>query len=110
MAALRSVLSDGNLVDRLLWVMLGLRLPPKEDLDASPAELVFGHPLHVPGKLMPEFSIPSSFLVGCKFLSESPPVHHCDQKSFRFGFAWHEVHRFPPTLMMAHLGCWTWEE
>lgn len=77
MAALHAVLSDGNLVDRLLWVMLGLRSAPKEDLDASPAELVF----HVPGKFLPEGSIPSSIPAGCQFLSDSPPsplpVHHC---------------------------------
>lgn len=100
MAALHAMLSDGNLVDHLLWVMLGLRSAPKEDLDASPAELVFAHPLYVPGKLLSEGSIPSFFPVGCQFLSDStpspPPVHHCVQKLFRFVFAWHKVHHCPP--------------
>lgn len=31
-AAMRPVLMDGNWVDRLPWVMLGLRLAPKEDM------------------------------------------------------------------------------
>ena len=59
-AALRAALSDGNWVDRLPWVMLGLRSAPKEDLDASPAELVLGQPLCVPGEFLPESSAPLS--------------------------------------------------
>ena len=31
-AALRAGLTDGNWLDRLPWVMLGLRTAPKEDL------------------------------------------------------------------------------
>uniref|UniRef100_A0AAV2L5R8 Uncharacterized protein n=1 Tax=Knipowitschia caucasica TaxID=637954 RepID=A0AAV2L5R8_KNICA len=37
-------------VDRLPWVILGLRSAPKEDLQASSAELVYGQPLRVPGE------------------------------------------------------------
>lgn len=39
---------------QLPWVMLGLHFVPKEDLDASPAELVLSQPLRVPGGLLPE--------------------------------------------------------
>lgn len=40
--------------------MLGLRTAPKEDLCASPAELVFGQPLRVPGDFVPAVSEPWS--------------------------------------------------
>lgn len=58
MAALHAVLSDGDLVDRLLWVMLGLRSAPKENLDASLAELVFGHPSMFQGNFCLSFWVP----------------------------------------------------
>lgn len=48
-AALAAVVSDSGWLHRLPWGMLGRRPAPKEDLDASPAELVFGLPLCVPG-------------------------------------------------------------
>ena len=43
-AALRATLTDSNWFDRLPWVMLGLRLSPKEHehLQSSSAELVYG--------------------------------------------------------------------
>ena len=41
-AALRASLTDSNWLDKLPWVMLGLRTAPKEDLRSSSAELVFG--------------------------------------------------------------------
>ena len=56
-AALRASLKDGNLVDRLPWVMLGLRTAPKEDLQASSAELVYGQPLRVPGDFVPDTTV-----------------------------------------------------
>ena len=48
-AALRSRLNGPNWVDELLWVLLGLRTAPKEDLHTSAAEMVYGTPLTVPG-------------------------------------------------------------
>ena len=56
-AALRASLKDGNWVDRLPWVMLGLRTAPKEDLQASSAELVYGQPLRVPGDFVPDTTV-----------------------------------------------------
>ncbi|XP_053734725.1 uncharacterized protein LOC128767052 [Synchiropus splendidus] len=102
-ASLRAALCDANWVDRLPWVMLGLRSAPKEDLDASPAELVFGQPLRLPGEFLPEG--PAGFR--CPMLTESfvapVPVHHCFPQSFvptklataRFVFVRHDAHRSP---------------
>ena len=52
-AALRASLQDDCWVDRLPWVLLGLRTSPKEDLFSSSAELVYGQPLRVPGDFLP---------------------------------------------------------
>ena len=48
-ASLKTRLTGPNWVDELPWVLLGLRTAPKEDLNASPAELVYGATLTVPG-------------------------------------------------------------
>ena len=53
-AALKARLSGPNWVDELPWVLLGLRTTPKEDLNASPADLVYGAPLTVPGDFIQE--------------------------------------------------------
>ena len=53
-AALRAHLTGPNWVDELPWVLLGLRTTPKEDLDASPEELVYGSPLAVRGDFFPD--------------------------------------------------------
>ncbi|XP_061879645.1 uncharacterized protein LOC133631461 [Entelurus aequoreus] len=102
-AALRAALVDSNWIDRLPWVMLGLRSAPKEDLAAAPAELVFGQPLRVPGEFLPEGCTPRPF----PFLSRGSlapgPIHHCFPKSFvpselksaRFVFVRHDAHRSP---------------
>ena len=52
-AALRASLKDSNWVDKLPWVLLGIRTAPKEDLQSSSAELVYGQPLWVPGDFIP---------------------------------------------------------
>ena len=57
-AALRASLQDDSWVDRLPWVMLGLRTAPKEDLQTLPAELVYGQPLRVPGDFLPTTTCP----------------------------------------------------
>ena len=53
-AALKTRLSDPDWLDQLPWVMLGIRTTPKEDLDASPAEMVYGSTLTVPGDFTPQ--------------------------------------------------------
>ena len=52
-AALKARLNSPNWIDELPWVLLGLRTTPKEDLNASPADLVYGGPLTVPGDFLP---------------------------------------------------------
>ena len=59
-AALRASLTGGDWADRLPWVMLGLRSAPKDDLQASSAELVYGQPLRVPGEFLPDATAPWS--------------------------------------------------
>jgi cleavage and polyadenylation specificity factor subunit 1 len=40
-------------LNQLPWILLGLRITPKEDLDGvSPAEMVYGQPLTVPGDVI----------------------------------------------------------
>lgn len=48
-AALRARLTGPNWAAELLWVLLGIRTAPKDDLGCSSAELVYGAPLTVPG-------------------------------------------------------------
>ncbi|KAJ8416451.1 hypothetical protein AAFF_G00357390 [Aldrovandia affinis] len=57
-AALRASLKDDSWTDRLPWVLLGLHTAPKEDLQSSSAELVFGQALRVPGDFIPEPTTP----------------------------------------------------
>ncbi|XP_037779436.1 uncharacterized protein LOC119575980 [Penaeus monodon] len=49
-AALMSRCSNSMWFSQLLWVLLGLRTTPKEGLNVSPAEMVFGDPLVVPSE------------------------------------------------------------
>ena len=53
-ASLKARLTSPNWMDELPWVLLGLRTVPKEDLNASAAELVYGAPLTVPGDFVPD--------------------------------------------------------
>ena len=53
-AALKTRLSGPDWLDQLPWVMLGIRSTPKEDLEASPAEMVYGSTLIVPGDFTPQ--------------------------------------------------------
>ena len=50
--ALRARLTGPNWIDELPWVLLGIRTTPKEDLNTSPAELVYGMPLTVLGDFL----------------------------------------------------------
>ena len=51
-ASLRARLKGPDWINELPWVLLGLRTAPKEDLDTSSAELVYGAPLTVPGDFL----------------------------------------------------------
>ncbi|XP_037831836.1 uncharacterized protein LOC112451161 [Kryptolebias marmoratus] len=107
--ALRAALTGDNWIDRLPWVLLGLRTATKEDLGTSPAELVFGQPVRVPGEFLPEvpspqFAPPSQhFSPQGDFFRVPGPVHHCLPQSFvpksleasKFVFVRHNAHRTP---------------
>lgn len=80
-SALKTRLQGPNWADELPWVLLGLRTVPKEDLDTSSAELVYGEPLTVPGEFvdprpnpLPVTNDPFRSLV--KKLSPLPTSHH----------------------------------
>ena len=45
---------------QLPWVLLGLRTSPKEGVQVSPAEMVFGEALVVPGEFFPTSSSPAN--------------------------------------------------
>ena len=63
--ALMTRLTSANWVDKLPWVLLGIRITPKEDINCSTAELVYGSPLTVPRNFIPgtnEPPYPSSLL------------------------------------------------
>lgn len=108
-AALRASLVDSSWVDRLPWVLLGLRSAPKEDLHSSSAELVLGQPLRVPGEFLSGVSGLGPATVGRPaFLGEARvfapvPAHHClpqsyvpkDLMSARYVFVRHDAHRSP---------------
>lgn len=52
-ALVARLLGSDDWPDELPWVMLGLRTAPCADTDLSPAEVVFGSPLWLPGALTP---------------------------------------------------------
>ncbi|XP_027002198.2 uncharacterized protein LOC113642761 [Tachysurus fulvidraco] len=58
--ALRASLTDDRWIERLPWVLLGLRTAPKEDLQTSSAELVYGQTLRVPRDFIPDCTKPWS--------------------------------------------------
>ncbi len=86
-AALTASLHDDGWADRLPWVLLGLRTSPKEDLQASTAELVYGQPLCVPGEFITDATGPWSAARQRSVLQEAasrfapvPTSHHgCPQ-------------------------------
>ncbi|KAK3734969.1 hypothetical protein RRG08_038991 [Elysia crispata] len=106
-AALKARLQGPRWTDELPWVLLGLRTVPKEDLDTSSAELVYGEPLTVPG----EFVNPNSRLHSSNNLFHSlaerfapiPTSHHGlstpsippSLKNTRFVFVRRDCHRGP---------------
>ena len=113
-AALRASLKDGDWVDRLPWVMLGLRCAPKEDLQSSSAEQAYGQALRVPGFFIPNSSIPwsvarqrSSLLEAAKVFTPVPTSQH-GTPTFRmppdlcvvdYVFIRHDAHHGPYALL-----------
>ena len=81
-AALTARLQGAAWIRQLPWVLLGIRAATKEDLDCSPAELVFGGQLRLPGQPPEEgpFPDPSVFGRGLRAAMEglrpAPTEHH----------------------------------
>ena len=108
-AALCASLVDSSWVDRLPWVLLGLRSTPKEDLHSSSAQLVLGQSLRVPGEFLssvpglgPSFTGRSGLQKEARVFS--PVVaHHCHPQSYipkdlmsaKYVFIRHDAHRSP---------------
>ena len=46
--------------EHLPWVMLGIRVAPKEDSAVSATEMVFGSPLTLPGQILTDEDVPAS--------------------------------------------------
>ncbi len=108
--AMKASLTGSDWVDRLPWVMLGLRSAPKEDLQASSAELVYGQPLRVPGEFLPDATVPwsaDSHRTVAQGIADTfapvPTSCHCfpqsyvpkDLPSVRYVFIRHDSHRTP---------------
>lgn len=108
-AALRASLKDSSWVDRLPWVLLGLRSAPKEDLQASSAQLVLGQSVRVPGEFLAGLPDACQTQAGRSAWREevkvfSPvAVHHCLPQSYvprnlmsaEYVFIRHDAHRSP---------------
>lgn len=104
--SLKARLHDSNWIDELPWVLLGLRTVPKEDLQASSAELVYGEPLTVPGDFLSSNTTPWSPLDKLK-ITRTPPVVptslHNTPKTFvppdlltaKYVFVGHDAQRTP---------------
>ncbi len=54
--ALKACLANANWSMELPWVLLGLHTAPKAALGCSPAQLVYGRHLHIPGRVLPSSS------------------------------------------------------
>ena len=108
--ALKARLQGPKWTDQLPWVMLGLRTTPKEDIQASIAEMVYGEPLTVPGdfvttntsvKSAPDhlskmrtfarsFSSPPTTIHG-----KDTPYFPAALKQAKYVFIRHDAHRSP---------------
>ena len=80
--SLRARLTDHNWTDQLPWVLLGMRTTPKVDLEASPADMVYGSALTVPADFVAPPSTPLSANQHLRQLRNTvgtlapPPTHH----------------------------------
>ena len=81
-ASLTARLKDAACIRQLPWVLLGVRAAVKEDLSCSPAEMLYGHQLRLPGQAPQENPPPepSAFareLRGAmEHLQPTPTAHH----------------------------------
>ena len=111
-SALMARLTGPDWIDELPWVLLGIRTVPKEDLECSSAEMVYGAPLTVPGDFLPrgqDTDDVAQFLPRLREtvrkLAPLPPVPHGTRPSSvptaladsRFVFVRRDSHRPPLT-------------
>jgi len=117
-AALRVSLKDSNWVNKLPWVMLGLRAVPKEDLQSSSTELVYGQPLQIPRNFISNSRAPwsatkmkTTLMYNARVSALVPttqqglPQSHVPTslQSADYVFTCHDAHRDPSNLLrMAH--------
>jgi cleavage and polyadenylation specificity factor subunit 1 len=78
-----------NWVEILPIVLLGLRTCFKEDLKSSPAELLYGSTLHIPGEFFIEEDPPSDpkmfvekHRINMRNIKSRPTAHHCKKSPF----------------------------
>ena len=90
-AAIRARLVDSDWQSALPLVLLGLRSAWKEGQDNSPADLVYGVPLRLPGQFIPGAELPditpvssfvSTFQAKMKEQRPAPSRHHAAPPSF----------------------------
>lgn len=108
--ALKARLQGPNWIDELPWVLLGIRTTPKEDLQVSSAEMVYGEPLTIPGDFFTTKTTPQSAteqLINTRSLIHSftptptrhhgqPPTHFPDSlQTAKFVFIRHDGNRGP---------------
>ena len=104
-------LTGPDWIDELPWVLLGIRTVPKEDLECSSAEMVYGSQLTVPGDFLPRGQDTDDVAQFLPRLRETvrkmaprPPVPHGTKPSSvptalaysRFVFVRRDSHRPPP--------------
>ena len=81
-ASLTARLKDAAWIRQLPWVLLGVRAAVKEDLSCSPAEMLYGHQLRLPGQAPQEDPLPDPSAFGrelrraMEHLRPSPTAHH----------------------------------
>lgn len=94
--------SNSNWSDELPIILLGFRTTFKNELDASPAEMVFGKTLNIPGQFLSEnknsFTVESEFVkilrTTMKNFRPIPAVHHGKQATFVHKSIWDCSHVF----------------
>ena len=85
-ASLKARLQGPNWTDELPWVLLGIRASPKEDLQTSSAELVYGEALRLPGEFFKDGTQqPTGW---SRITTPIAPLHHRKPASY-----------LPPSLM-----------
>ena len=108
-ASLRARCQSPSWISELPWVILDLRTMPKDDLGTSPADLVFGSPLAIPGEFVgygqgePVPELLHRLHDNVPDLRPVPPVHHASSTTSsptslflaKFVFIHHDGHKSP---------------